>query len=232
MDFLLQGLVEAFHLLLTFDREVFAVVWLSLGVSVTAILLAAGVSVPLGFLIGTRSFPGRSGIITLLHTGMAIPTVLIGLLGYALFSRRGLLGPWGLLFTPTAMIVGQFCLALPLVTALAMSATEAVDRRVAATARTLGATEWQVALTVFWEARLALLTALAAGFGRVVTEVGAAIMLGGNIRGSTRTMTTAIVLETSKGEFGQAMALGLILLLVAFGVNLLLHVLRARDATV
>jgi len=230
MDYLLQGLTEALRLLLTFDREVFGIVGLSLRVSLTALLLAAALAVPLGFLIGTRSFPGRTLLVTLLHTGMAIPTVLIGLLGYALFSRRGLLGPWGLLFTPTAMIVGQVGLALPLVTALAVSAIEAVDRRVAATARTLGATEWQVALTVFWEARLALVTALAAGFGRVVTEVGAAILLGGNIRGYTRTMTTAIALETSKGEFGRALALGLILLVVAFGVNLLLHVLRKRNS--
>lgn len=138
MDYLLQGLKEALHLLLTFDREVWGIVGLSLWVSLTAISLAAAIAVPLGFLIGTRSFPGRSALVTLLHTGMAIPTVPIGLLGYALFSQRGLLGPWGLLFTPMAMIVGQVGLALPLVTALAVSATEAVDRRVAATARTLG----------------------------------------------------------------------------------------------
>jgi len=230
MDYLLEGLTEALRLLVTGDREIFAVVGLSLRISLVAILLAAAVAVPLGFLIGTRSFPGRAAVVTLLHTAMAVPTVLIGLLGYALLSRRGLLGSWGLLFTPTAMILGQFFLALPLVMALAVSATEAVDERIAATARTLGANESQVAWTVFWEARLALLTALAAGFGRVITEVGAAIMLGGNIRGYTRTMTTAIVLETGKGEFGQALALGLILLLVAFAVNLLLHLLRQQNA--
>ena len=154
---------------------------------------------------------------------MALPTVVIGLIVYSLISRRGPLGVFGLLYTPSAMIIGQFILAVPIIIALTHSAVQGIDKRVRNTALTLGATESQSAWMVIKEARYAVLAAVITGFGRVIAEVGAAMMLGGNIKESTRVMTTAIALETAKGEFGFAIALGIILLFVAFSINILLH---------
>jgi len=204
--------------------EILEILGVSLRVSLTATALAALASVPLGLVLALKRFPGRRVLVTASHTLMALPTVVVGLLLYGLLSRSGPLGFLGLLYTPWAMVAGQFVLALPIITSLTYSAVVGVDPRVPRTALTLGARPWQAALTVLSEARYALLAAVAAGFGRVVTEVGAAIMLGGNIKGYTRTMTTAITLETAKGEFGLGIALGLILLAVALGVNLLIAV--------
>ena len=147
---------------------------------------------------------------------------------YSLISRRGPLGVFGLLYTPSAMIIGQFILAVPIITALTHSAVQGIDKRVKNTALTLGATEVQSAWMVIKEARYAVLAAVITGFGRVIAEVGAAMMLGGNIKGSTRVMTTAIALETAKGEFGFAIALGIILLFVAFSINILLHYFQSK----
>ena len=208
--------------------EVLEILGVSLRVSLTATVLAALASVPLGLVLALKRFPGRRVLVTVSHTLMALPTVVVGLLLYGLLSRSGPLGFLGLLYTPWAMIAGQFVLALPIITSLTYSAVVGVDPRVSCTALTLGARPWQAALTVLSEARFALLAAVAAGFGRVVTEVGAAIMLGGNIKGFTRTMTTAITLETAKGEFSLGITLGLILLAVALGVNLLIAVAVRR----
>ncbi len=160
---------------------------------------------------------------------MALPTVVVGLLVYSLTSRQGPLGPLELLFTPKAMIIGQFILAAPIIVALTISATQAIDPRVKITAMTLGAGPLRTAVTVLSEARFALMAAVVAGFGRVIAEVGCALMVGGNIRGYTRTMTTAIALETAKGEFAFGLALGFILLAVAFFVNILFHWLQSRE---
>jgi tungstate transport system permease protein len=228
MDYILDGFVQAFRLIFAFDRDVFSAVFISLQVSLIAIVLSAVISLPLGFIIATRSFAGKRLTITILNTLMAVPTVVVGLIVYTFISRQGPFGMLNLLFTPTAMIIGQFLLAMPILTALTISAVHAVDERVAPTALTLGANNRQLAYAVFLEARFGLLASVVSGFGRIIGEVGAAMMLGGNIRGATRTMSTAIALQTSMGEFELGIALGIILLLVAFLINILFHYFQQR----
>ncbi len=221
MDFIVEGFSEALILILSLDREVFSITFLSLSISTVATFLASLIGVPLGFAVGTTNFPGRRMVITFFNTMLSLPTVVVGLFVFSFISRQGPLGFLGLLFTPTAMVIGQFILAIPIITALTISAVQGVDRRVRPTALTLGANRLQTSITVLTEVRFALMAAIIAGFGRIIGEVGSAIMLGGNIRNYTRTITTAIALETSKGEFGFAIALGIILMIVAFSVNIL-----------
>jgi tungstate transport system permease protein len=226
MDYIIDAFLSAFWLILSLDREVFSIALLSLRVAGTAIVFATLLGVPLAYVIATRDFPGKRTVLTIFNTLMAVPTVVVGLFCYAFFSRRGPLGFLDLLFTPTGMVIGDLIIALPLVVALTIAAVNAVDPRARITALALGATSRQTAWTVLLDVRYALMAAVLNGFGRVVSEVGAAMMLGGNIRGYTRTLTTAIALETSKGEFAFAMALGLILLTLALMVNLLLRRLQ------
>jgi len=226
VNYVSEGFGEALRLLWGLDPEVYSAAWLSIAVSSVATLLAALVGVPLGVAVGTGRFPGRRAVLVLLNTAMALPTVVVGLVLYGVLSRRGMLGPAGLLYTPTAMVLGQFFLAMPLIAALAVAAVGGTDPAVAKTARSLGAGWLRVQLSVVSEARAAVLAAVVAGFGRIIAEVGISIMLGGNIRGYTRNMTAAIALETSKGEFALAIALGLILLLIALGVNVALNALQ------
>jgi tungstate transport system permease protein len=228
MGYILGGIEDALKLILSLDRDVFSTVLLSLRVSATAILFSSLVGVPLGFVIGSGEFRGKKLLVTIFNTLMAFPTVVIGLLVYSFISRQGPLGPLGLLFTPQAMVIGQFILATPIIVALTISATQGIDHRVKLTAMTLGAGPLRTATTILSEARFALMAAVIAGFGRVIAEVGCAMMVGGNIRGYTRTMTTAIALETAKGEFGFGLSLGFILLVVAFSVNILLHWLQSE----
>ena len=210
------------------NADVFEVVLFTIKVSFWGTLLSGLVGVPLGFIIAIREFPGKGIVRTTLNTLMALPTVLVGLTVYAFISRQGPLGQWGLLFSPTAVVIGQCVLATPLITALTLSATQSVDPRVGLTARTLGANPGQEAFIILREARFALMAGIIAGFGRVIAEVGAAMMLGGNIRGYTRTMTTAIALESSKGEFGFGLALGFILMALALFINFLLGYFQGR----
>lgn len=228
MDFMLEGLFQAFRLIMSFDKQVFGVTMLSLKVSGTAIILASMLSIPLGCAIALNEFRGKRTINLILNTSLALPTVLVGLLVYALLSRQGPLGVLGLLFTPTAMIMGQFVLAVPILTVLTLSAVHGADPRVRTTALTLGANPLQVVWTVLKEVRYGIIAAVVAGFGRVITEVGSAIMVGGNIRGYTRNLTTAIALETAKGNFALCMALGIILLTTAFGINVLFHHFQSK----
>ena len=228
MDFIIEGIQKAFQLIFSLDREIFNIVLLSLRVSLTAIILASLVGIPLGFLMAVKDYWGKRLIVALVNTLLALPTVVVGLIVYSLISRRGPLGVFGLLYTPSAMIIGQFILATPIVIALTHSAVQGIDRRVRNTALTLGASEIQSAWTVIKEARYAVLAAVITGFGRVIAEVGAAMLLGGNVKGSTRVMTTAIALETAKGEFGFSIALGIILLLIAFSINILLHYFQSK----
>ena len=230
MDFILEGFNKALVLIVSLDKEVFSITFLSLWISMIATALAAITGVPLGFMVGTRHFPGRDTAITFFNTLLSFPPVVVGLLVFAFLSRQGPLGFLGLLFTPTAMIIGQFILAIPLITAFTISAVQSVDRRVRFTALTLGANRVQTSRTILTEARFALMAAVIAGFGRIIGEVGSAIMLGGNIRHYTRTITTAIALETSKGEFGLAMALGIILMAVSFSVNILLSFFQQKGS--
>jgi len=226
MDYIIDGIKKAILLIFTADREVFSIVLVSLRVSCIAIIFAIIIGVLLGFMVATKNFPGRRIIATILNTLMALPAVVVGLTVYTFLSRRGPLGMLGLLFTQTAMVIGQIVLATPIIAALTMSAIQGVDIKVRKTALTLGATGTQAAWAVLSEAKFGLVAAIIAGFGRIIAEVGSAIMLGGNIKGSTRTITTAIALETSKGEFGLGIALGIILLIIAFGINILLHRLQ------
>jgi len=228
MDFFLEGLIQGLGLLLKGDDQVLGIAWLSLRVSLAAVLLSAVPGVALGLVVGLRRFPGRRVLVVLLNTCLALPTVVVGLVVYGLLSRHGPLGFMEMLYTPGAMVLAQAVLAFPLITALTVSAVTTLDARVMPTALTLGAGKAQAARAVLSEARFAVLAALAAGFGRVVTEVGAAIMVGGNIKGFTRTLTTAIALQTAKGDFAFGMALGLVLLVVALGVNLAAFRLQAR----
>ena len=228
MVFIIEGIQKAFQLILTLDREIFIIVLVSLRVSLTAVVLASLLGVYLGFLMAVKDYWGKRFSVSLVNTLLALPTVVVGLIVYSLISRRGPLGVFGLLYSPSAMIIGQFILATPIIIALTHSAVQGIDKRVRNTALTLGATESQSAWMVIKEARYAVLAAVITGFGRVIAEVGAAMMLAGNIKGSTRTMTTAIALETSKGEFGFGIALGIILLIIAFSINTLLHYFQSK----
>jgi tungstate transport system permease protein len=194
-----------------------------LRLSLVSVVIASALSLPLGFLIGLKSFRGKKALIAFLNTMMALPTVVVGLLVYSFISRAGPLGSLGLLFTPAAIHIGQIILCFPLITSLVYSALSRVDRRLPETLITLGARPAGVFRMTIWEGRIAILSALLSGFGRVVGEVGVAMMLGGNIRWYTRTLTTAIALETSKGEFELGLALGIILMAIATLVNFSLH---------
>lgn len=222
MDFFIQALGSALNLIVSFDAEVYRVVWTSIYISLLATVCAAVISVPLGLFVGLKRFPGRDFLQHSLNTLMALPTVVVGLILYGVFSRRGPAGDWGLLFTPAAMVAGLCILIIPIIWNLSIAAVNGADARLAFTCRSLGASGWQQAWIYLREVRFGLLAAIVMGFGRAIGEVGIAMMLGGNIEGYTRTMTTAIALETSKGEFEFALALGLVLLTVAFVANALL----------
>jgi tungstate transport system permease protein len=210
--------------------EIFSIMGVSLRVSLCATALATLVSVPAGFALAVSSFHGKRALVTIVTTLMALPTVVVGLLVYILLSRSGPLGSFGLLYTPTAMVVGQFILALPIITAFTYVAVSSVDVRVRMTAETLGAGPFQASWMVLAEGRLGIIAAIVAGFGRVITEVGSALMVGGNIRGYTRTMTTTITLETAKGNFELGLTLGLILLVVALSINMVVVKVLGRKS--
>ena len=226
MGYLSEGIIKAFDLLLTGDPETFSAIWVTLKVTTCSMAASLLLGIPLGFGLGFFEFPGRRFLRTLVDTLLALPTVLIGLLVYALLSQRGPLGHLGLLFTPEAIAIGQTILALPIVVALVATAVEGLERRLRLTVLSLGANRSQLFLTTLFEARFGILTAAVTAYGRVLTEVGISLMVGGNIKWYTRTITTAIALETSKGEFALGMALGLVLLLIAFLVNFTLSYLR------
>lgn len=228
MTLLTDAGLAALGLIARLDPEVVAAASTSLATSCCALLPAALLGIPVGAGLALCSFPGRRPLLILLDTLLALPTVVIGLILFAILSRQGPLGAWGLLFTPAAMVAGQTVLALPIVIHYTHSAVAAVDPRVYPTALTLGAGPLRATFTVLDEVRRGVLAALVAAFGRVIGEVGVAMMLGGNIRGATRTLTTAIALETSKGELAFGLALGLILLTIALSVNLALALLTRR----
>jgi tungstate transport system permease protein len=228
VGFLLDSLKSALEMILVFDPEVYLTVWTSLYTSAIAIVFATLAGVPAGLAVGIGRFPGRRMVITLLNTLMALPTVVIGLVVYGFLSRMGPLGEFGVLFTPTAMVVGQIILAAPIIANYTLGALSASDSRIMPTALTLGASTTRGAILLLQEIRFGVMAAIIAGFGRIIAEVGVAMMLGGNIRGYTRTMTTAIALETSKGEFAFGLALGIFLMGVALLINLFLNLLQQR----
>jgi tungstate transport system permease protein len=230
MDSLLQGFMQAFKLIFHLDQTLFGIIFLSLKVSGSALLIATAFGLPAGALLGLKRFPGRDLAISGVNTLMGLPPVVVGLFVYLLLSRKGPLGFMGLLYSPTAMIIAQTILALPIVTALCHSAIVNVDPIIRLSARTLGATPGQVTIAVIREARYGIFSAVIAAFGRVMAEVGAILIVGGNIAGYTRVMTTTIALETDKGNFELALALGIILLTISFVINALLHGVQKRGA--
>lgn len=225
---LADGLRRALTLLLQADPEVLGIAALSLRVAVVATVLACAVGIPVGFLLGTGRFRGRRTALTAMNTMLAFPTVLVGLLVWLLLARSGPLGGLDLLYTWWAIVLAELLLAAPIAAALTAAAVQAVDPRFRRTALTLGAPAWRVHWVVAREARFALLSAVVVAFGRVLAEVGAAMIVGGNIRHHTRTLTTAVALSTSQGDFALALALGLVLLALALTVNVLLHMLQGR----
>jgi tungstate transport system permease protein len=209
------------------------IVLLSLQVSGIALFFSAVIGIPLGALMGLSRFVGRKVIVAMLYTGMGFPPVVIGLFVYLLLSRSGPLGSQNLswvpdLFTPGAMIVAQTIIAFPLVAGFTMAAVMGVDPQLRQQMRALGATQYQAALTVLWEAKIGVIVAIVAGFGSIISEVGAVMIVGGNIENRTRVMTTAIVLETGKGNFDLALSLGAFLLTIAFLINLVMLALQGR----
>ena len=228
MDFLAEGFRRAVALLVSGEAELTGIAFLSLKVAVVATVIACGIGIPLGYILASRPFWGRRAALTVVNTALAFPTVVVGLVLYGLLSRRGPLGGLGWLYTWQAIVVGDVLLALPIATALSAAAVQGVDPRVRRTALTLGAGPWRTVWTVAREARFALAAVITAAFGQVVAEVGAAMMLGGNIRGETRTLTTAVALSTAQGDFGLALALGIILLVLALLVNVALQLLQGK----
>ena len=231
MDLLIDSFLSAILLVVSLDPEMVAIVTVSLKVSCASTILAAAAGIPLGFAISFSEFRGKHLSITVLNTLLALPTVVIGLFVYAFISRRGIFGPLELLYSQTAIVIGQVILIIPVVTVFTISAISRIDERYRRTAMTLGANRRQSAWIVFREARFGIVAAAIAAFGRVIAEVGISMMLGGNINGFTRTMTTAMALEYDKGAFTLAVALGLVLLGLSFGMNLLFHFFQGRVRT-
>jgi tungstate transport system permease protein len=228
MDFILGGIAKAFQLLFQGDGETYSAVLATVQVSSLSMAASLIMGIPLGYLLGYLNFPGKNGLRTIVDTLLALPTVFIGLLVYAFISSRGPLGEFGLLFTLSGIAIGQTILALPIIIALTATAVESLDNSLHLTLSSLGASSKQIFLTSIWEARLGLLIAAVTASGRVLTEVGISMMVGGNIKWHTRTITTAIALETNKGQFATGIALGLVLLAMAFTINLSLSFLRKR----
>jgi tungstate transport system permease protein len=231
MAFFADSFRSALMLLWSSDPELLQIVGLSLRVSLSSTLVAAVLGVPLGFLIGFNTFRLKRAVITVLNTLLALPTVVIGLFVYTLISRRGPLGLLDLLYTPTAMVIGQVLLILPVITAFTVAALSRIDPRYRRTALTLGAGPLHTALVVLREARFGIVAAVVAAFGRVISEIGISMMLGGNARGFTRTMTTAMALEYDKGEFVLAVALGLVLLTISLVMNVLLNYFQGKTSS-
>ncbi len=228
MELLIDSFISALQLVLALDPEILTIVWVSLKVSGTSTLLASLMGVPLGFIIAFHTFAGKRLLITVLNTLLAVPTVVIGLLVYAFISRRGILGMLDLLYTQKAIVIGQTVLILPLVATFTIAAISRIDARYRKTAITLGANRLQTAMVIMREAKFGIVAAVIAAYGRVISEVGISMMLGGNARGFTRTMTTAMALEYDKGAFTLAVALGIILLTLAFAINLLFHFFQGK----
>ncbi len=228
---LLDAFIKAFFLILHLDRELMGIILLSIKVSGSALAVATLLALPLSAVLGFKKFPLKGFIISLLNTFMGLPPVVVGLFVYLLLSRSGPLGFLALLYTPSAMIIAQTILAFPIVASLSHAAIMGIDPVIRQAAATLGANPFQVSLTVINEARYGIMAAVIAGFGRVMAEVGAILIVGGNIAGFTRVMTTTIALETDKGNFELALALGVILLLLSLMVNVLLHIFQKKGMT-
>ena len=230
MDLLEEGLRQAFRLLTGGDREVWSILWLSLVVSGTATFVALLIGIPLGAFLALARFPGRRLVVSAVNTGMGLPPVVVGLFVSLLLWRSGPLGGWEILYTPAAIVVAQAVIAAPIVTGITLAAVQNVPAKFRLQLVALGASRVQMVSVVLREARLPMLAAVMAGFGGVISEIGASMMVGGNIKGHTRTLTTAMVLETGKGNFDVAIALALLLLILIFTINWALTSIQQRRA--
>jgi tungstate transport system permease protein len=230
MDSILEGFKKALFLIFNLDRELLNIILLSLKVSGTALIISTALGLPVGALTGFKKFPGRGIIMTILNTFMGLPPVVVGLFVYLLLSRRGPLGFMALLYSPSAMIIAQSILAFPIVAALSHSAIIKIDPLIKRASLTLGATPFQVTTAMMREARYGIMAGIIAALGRVMAEVGAIIIVGGNIAGYTRVMTTTIALETDKGNFELALALGVILLMLSLIINMALYLIQKKGA--
>lgn len=228
MNEIINAFFESIHLIITLDPEVMEITLRTLYISLSSTLIAALIAVPLGGYIHFRKFRGKRTVINIIQTLYSIPTVLVGLLVFLLISNQGPLGSLGLLFTPVGMIMGQTILVLPIVTGFTILALNGVKDEISDLSLSLGASEFQAIQTIMHEAKYALLGAIILGFGRAISEVGVALMIGGNIRGYTRVITTTMSLETSKGNIELSIALGIILLMIALVVNLLLNYVQEK----
>ncbi|HVO67817.1 MAG TPA: ABC transporter permease [Syntrophales bacterium] len=229
MDIIVDGIKQAFILLFTLDPEVLGITWLSLKVSGMATLISLVIGISVGTVVALTQFPGRKLVVSLINTGMGLPPVVVGLFVTMFLWRNGPFGFLEILYTPTAIIIAQAVIATPIVMGISLAAIQHLPANLRLQILALGATRVQMVWILVKEARLPLLAAIMAGFGGVISEVGASIMVGGNIKGYTRVLTTATVMETSKGNFDIAMALGIILLLLAFLVNLILTQIQQRE---
>ncbi len=229
LDFILEGILSAFGLLLSGDAETFSAIKATLYTSSISILFAIIIGFPIGFILGFYEFRARRTLRLLSDVALAMPTVAIGLILYAFISRNGPLGELGLLFTLKAVMLGQFVLALPIIVSLSASVIENMNKKHYLNIMNYRLSPLNLILCVLYELRYALLVVIATAYGRIVAEVGVAMMIGGNIKYFTRTITTAISLETNKGEFAMGIALALVLILIAFAVNLAIHALKRLD---
>lgn len=229
---MLEATRGAFALLFSGDPGLWRIIWISLKTSMLALVLAAPLALVAGYAIASSRFRGRRVVIWLVQAALSLPTVLVGLLLYLLLSRQGPLGSLHLLFSQPGVMLGQFVICMPVLIAFTLAAVQAADPRYAETALALGASRWRTMRSVLHEVRFGVMAAVISGFGRVISEVGCALMVGGNIAGETRTITTAIALETSKGEFAQGIALGMVLIALALLMNGALMVLQGDAHTV
>lgn len=232
MESLLDASIHAFQLLFSGDAALWTIVGISFSVSLQAIIIATPLALLLAFVLAYVRFPGRSSLVSIFHTLQAVPAVVIGLTVYLLLSRNGPFGNLRLLFTQPAMIIGQIMLCFPLLVSLGHAAIQALDRRAWETARTLGASPWRAMLTLMHEIRFGLLATIIAAFSRIIAEVGSSLMVGGNILNVTRNIPTAIALETSKGEYAQGIALGLVLVSLALILNFLLGLVQDKGEVI
>jgi tungstate transport system permease protein len=229
MELILEGIKKAFWLLITFDPEVMGITFLSLQVSGSATFISLFIGISIGATVALSKFPGRRIVVSLINTGMALPPVVVGLFVTIFLWRNGPLGVLGVLYTPTAMIIAQTVIATPIVMGITLAAIQQLPQKLRLQILALGATRIQMVWILIKEAKLPLLAAVMAGFGGVISEVGASIMVGGNIKGYSRVLTTATVMETSRGNFDIAIALGIILLLLAYIINLILTQIQQRE---
>ncbi|MGG0717327.1 ABC transporter permease [Robertmurraya massiliosenegalensis] len=232
MDLLLDGLIRALEMIASGDPEVFEIAWRTLRVSLTAIIISTFIGIPLGIIIGLTKFPGRKLLLVFINIGMGLPPVVAGLWITIFLWRSGPLGHLSLLYTPTAIIMAQILVSLPIIIGLTSSAFQQIDEKMLMQIKALGATKLQGLKILLIETKVAILAAIITGFGRVIAEVGAAMMVGGNIKGDTRILTTSIVMEVSKGNFDIAFALSFIIMILAFLITFILTFLQQRSRRV